>query len=179
MEERLDIFNQNRERTGESQTYKNVHLRGLLHKTVHVWIVNSKKQFLLQKRSKNKSAYPSYWDISAAGHIDSGETSLEAAKRETKEELGIDLPDSEFNLLDTIKQPIIKHSDIFIDNEFNDIYLIHRDINVSELKIQIDEVEEMRWVSKEEFEKWIRGEGEILVPHEEEYKILLHKFDTF
>ena len=53
-EEKLDIFNQNGEKTGESETYEYAHLNGLLHRTVHVWLVNSQKQILLQKRSKNK-----------------------------------------------------------------------------------------------------------------------------
>jgi len=176
MEERLDIFNLKGEKTSESETYENIHLRGLLHKTVHVWFLNSKQQFLLQKRANNKCSYPNYWDISAAGHIDSGETSLQGAKRETKEELGIDLLDSAFTLLTTIKQPITKHGDTFIDNEFNDVYLVHCDLTVSEFKLQAEEIAEVRWIDKNEFEKWIGCKGELLVPREEEYKILLSYF---
>lgn len=173
MKERLDIFNQLGEKTNKSETYDNIHLHGLLHKTVHVWFVNSKQQFLLQKRTSNKRAYPNYWDISAAGHINSNETSLQAAKRETREELGIDLPDSAFTLLATIKQSTVKHSDTFIDDEFNDIYLVHCNLDVSEFKLQKEEVAKMQWIDKKEFEKWIKGDGELLVPHDEEYKILL------
>lgn len=173
MEERLDIFNPDGEKTGESQTYADVHLRGLLHRTVHVWLMNSRKEFLLQKRSKDKRAYPDYWDVSAAGHIASGETSLRAAQRETQEELGVNLADSEFMLLATIRQPLVKHSDTFIDNELNDIYLVRCDLPLSEFKLAADEVQEMKWVGKEELLKWLRGEEEKLVPHEEEYRILL------
>ena len=172
MEKKLDIFNQNGEKTGESETYNNVHLYGLLHRTVHVWFVNSKKEFLLQKRANSEHAYSNCWDISAAGHINSGETSLQAAIRETKEELGINLPDSVFKFLTTIKRPIVNHSNIFIDNEFNDIYLVHCDFAISEFKLQIGEVEKVRWINKKEFKKWIKGEGETLVSHMEEYQKL-------
>ena len=173
MGEKLDIFDQNEEKTGESETDEHVHLNGLLHRTVHVWLVNSKKQILLQKRSKNKRIYPGCWDISAAGHINSGETSLQAATRETKEELGISLPESAFKFLTTIKQPTIKYSDNFIDNEFNDIYLVNRNFNMLKFILETNEVEEMKWVNKEEFERLINTRESTLAPHYKEYKILL------
>lgn len=44
------------------------------------------------------------WDISVGGHISAGQTSLEAAKRETAEELGQILSDKAFTFLFTIRQ---------------------------------------------------------------------------
>jgi isopentenyldiphosphate isomerase len=43
----------------------------------------------MQRRSKWKDRYPLKLDSSAAGHVDSGETYEEAARRELQEELGI------------------------------------------------------------------------------------------
>jgi isopentenyl-diphosphate delta-isomerase len=176
MEEYLDIFDEQGNNTQRSDTYDNIHRLGLLHRTVHVWLINSEKQILLQKRAKNKRAYPGYWDISAAGHIDSGATSLEAAKRETQEELGLDLPDSAFTFLFSVRQPIITHSETFIDNEFNDVYLVHSDVPISEMKIQKEELQAIRWIDIAEFELWLQGKGEAIVPHEEEYRKLLEIF---
>jgi len=64
-----------------SQTY-------LLHKVVHVLVFNTEGELLLQKRSKNKDIFPGKWDTSVGGHVLPGENILDAAKRETKEELG-------------------------------------------------------------------------------------------
>ena len=65
------------------------HEKGLWHKSVHVWIVNDKNEILLQYRSADKKLYPNTWDVSFAGHISAGESSIDAVIREGKEELGI------------------------------------------------------------------------------------------
>jgi len=173
MAEYLDILNEHGEKTGQTMTYDAVHAAGAIHRTVHAWLVNSRGQILLQKRSANKRAYPSMWDISVGGHISAGQTSLEAAKRETEEELGLTLPDSAFSFMFTIRQPRIIHGDDFIDDEFNDVYVVHCDAAIQDLKLPPDEVEEARWLDIEEFKKWVNGSGGPLVPHPEEYKRLL------
>lgn len=65
------------------------HNKQLIHRTVGVVIFNDQGQPLLQKRSKNKDLYPGLYTISASGHVNKGETYLQAAKRELMEELGI------------------------------------------------------------------------------------------
>ena len=46
-------------------------------------------EVLFQKRSPLVSGNPNKYDVSAGGHIDPGETPVEAAVREAREELGI------------------------------------------------------------------------------------------
>ncbi|MBS7614586.1 NUDIX domain-containing protein [Candidatus Bathyarchaeota archaeon] len=65
--------------------------RNLIHRSVYVFVVNNNKVFL-QKRSMSKDLYPGFFTASATGHVDYGEDYDEAAKRELKEELGIDAP---------------------------------------------------------------------------------------
>jgi 16S rRNA (adenine1518-N6/adenine1519-N6)-dimethyltransferase len=55
-------------------------------------IFNSRGELLLQRRSMWKDRNPGRWDSSAAGHLDSGETYAEAARRELREELGVEAP---------------------------------------------------------------------------------------
>eukprot|EP01119_Soliformovum_irregulare_P014431 TRINITY_DN3947_c0_g1_i2.p1 TRINITY_DN3947_c0_g1~~TRINITY_DN3947_c0_g1_i2.p1 ORF type:complete len:185 (+),score=48.17 TRINITY_DN3947_c0_g1_i2:17-571(+) len=75
-EEYLDVLDENGKFTGISHPRSQVHREGLWHRVVHVWIVNSKGQVLLQQRTLNKESWPGMWDISSAGHISAGEGSL-------------------------------------------------------------------------------------------------------
>jgi isopentenyl-diphosphate delta-isomerase len=66
-----------------------IHREGLRHRSVHLFIFNTRGELYLQRRSPAKDQYPEHWDSSAAGHLDPGETPREAAQRELGEELGI------------------------------------------------------------------------------------------
>jgi isopentenyl-diphosphate delta-isomerase type 1 len=61
----------------------------LIHRVAHVLVFNSQDQLLLQKRSMVKDVQPGRWDTSVGGHLEPGESYLEAAYREMNEELGI------------------------------------------------------------------------------------------
>jgi isopentenyldiphosphate isomerase len=64
----------------------------LIHRVAHVLVFNGKGELLLQKRSLRKDIQPCRWDTSVGGHLDPGEDYLQAALRETREELGIEAP---------------------------------------------------------------------------------------
>ncbi len=66
-----------------------VHAKGLLHRSVHIWVFNSRGELFLQKRAMIKDENPGYWDSSAAGHLNAGEGYRTSAHRELMEELGI------------------------------------------------------------------------------------------
>ena len=66
-----------------------IHRQGLMHRSVHILVFNSKGEFFIQKRSMSKDSNPGLWDSSAAGHVNSGEDYLGCATRELTEELGI------------------------------------------------------------------------------------------
>jgi isopentenyldiphosphate isomerase len=173
MEEYFDILDKKGEKTGESRSDTEAHRNGLTHRVVHVWLLNFKRQLLWQKRSKEKRVYPSQWDMSVARHVSAGQTSLEAAQKETEEELGLVVPDSNFQYLFTVEEHIVLNSGRFVNNEFQDVFLVRSDVSTSELKLAPDEVEEVRWIDIKDFEEWIKGEKEAVIPHEEEYRKLL------
>ena len=114
---------------------------------VHVWIMNSKNEFLIQKRSKFKRLYPNLWSITSGG-TDAGETTVETAYREVKEELGIEIRPEELELMMTYKR----------NHDFVDVYLAKKDIDLNDIVMQKEEVAEVKWVSSEELENLIKEE---------------------
>ncbi|MCH8156700.1 MAG: NUDIX domain-containing protein [Nitrospinae bacterium] len=68
---------------------REVHANGLMHRSVHILVFNSRGELFLQKRSPDKDENPGLWDTSAAGHVDSGEDYPASAQRELQEELGL------------------------------------------------------------------------------------------
>ncbi len=86
----LDIVDENGNPTGETVSRGEAHLKGIPHRTSHVWIVrmrDGKLQILLQKRSDDKDSYPGCYDISSAGHIPAGVDFIPSSVRELEEEL--------------------------------------------------------------------------------------------
>jgi isopentenyldiphosphate isomerase len=88
-DELLEIVDENGEVLGlapRSEVHGNPSLR---HRVVHVLVFNRRGELLLQKRSMRKDVAPGRWDTSVGGHVNPGESLLEAATRELMEELGV------------------------------------------------------------------------------------------
>ncbi|MBV8214482.1 MAG: ribosomal RNA small subunit methyltransferase A [Verrucomicrobia bacterium] len=66
-----------------------VHSQKLLHRAVHILVLNRAGEVFLQRRSYRKDTFPRKWDSSAAGHVDEGESYDACAGREVREELGL------------------------------------------------------------------------------------------
>ena len=69
-----------------------VHRENLIHRAVHIFVINKNGDLYLQKRSLQKDKNPGLWDSSVSGHLDAGEDYLTAATRELAEEIGIHSP---------------------------------------------------------------------------------------
>lgn len=85
----LEVFDEHGNRKGFASRAKCHCNKSLIHRVVHLLILNSKGELYLQKRAQNKDIQPGKWDISVGGHINIGEDPEEALKREAEEELGI------------------------------------------------------------------------------------------
>jgi 16S rRNA (adenine1518-N6/adenine1519-N6)-dimethyltransferase len=88
--ERFPVVDQS-DRVLGSASRAEVHGNNLRHRAVHILIFNDAGEVYLQKRSRRKDRHPLLWDSSAAGHVDASEEYDEAARRELKEELEIDI----------------------------------------------------------------------------------------
>lgn len=144
------------------------HKEGQWHRSVHVWIVNDNNQILLQHRCKEKTFFANCWDCAFAGHIGAGESSLESALREGEEEIGLKLTKSDLEFLFTFKDRLVWKDKI--SNEFVDVYLIRKNIDINKLVYQEEEVDDVKWMDIDEFfDNILNKKGDFLFHGEEEY----------
>ena len=135
--EKWDLYNAKREKSGITVCRGEIIPKGLYHLSVSVWIVNQQGQYLLSQRHPKKQ-YPLYWECTG-GSVLSGETSLQGAIREVKEELGILLtPGSEKLIYQSRRENV---------QDFYDVWLFHKDIKIEEMRLQETEVVDVQWVN--------------------------------
>ena len=152
MDEYLNIWNSDGQPTGKKCLKDEAHQKGLFHPTVHIWFYSSGHSLLLQKRSLNKEIFPGFWDVSVAGHVSAGESILDGAIREVKEEIGLDIKASDLKPLD-IRKNTNRFSNGVIDCEFQHVFLVKLDTELSQLRIQESEVDAIRLFSFEELQQ--------------------------
>ncbi len=174
--EYLEVLDEQGNKTGEVRSKEEVHDKGLWHKAVHVWFLNSKGELLLQLRAV-KDAYPNHWDISAAGHVVAGDDSIGSAIKETAEELGVFITPERIKFLGTVKQQAVINNHTYFNNEHDDIYLVKSDLKLSDFRFTDGEVKEVRWLPWQELKKWVEDKRPDLVPHPEEYALLFNYLD--
>jgi 8-oxo-dGTP diphosphatase len=160
--ERVIIVNEKDEIIGHKE-------RGTLEKediyrVSALWVINSKGEILLAKRHRNKTHHPGMWGPAVAGTVDEGESYGENIIKETEEEIG--LKDIKFKL-----GPKVRRTGEY--EHFTQWYLLTVDQKASEFKIQEDEVEVVKWFSKEELTDWMKTSPEKFLPSMPGYLELL------
>ena len=150
----------------EVQERDTVHRLGLLHATVHIWAVkkndDGKWEVLLQKRSSTKDSNPGCWDISSAGHIDTGDEKLESAVRELSEELGVRVNPAALLYIGYTHRKVLKpfYGKMWPDNQISYIYTYTGNVDIDDLFLQEEEVEEVRWMTADELRDRIGNDPE-------------------
>ena len=143
MDELIDILTPEGKPTNKTTLKSEAHKNGWYHATVHVWFYTDDKKVLLQKRASVKKVFPNLWDVSVAGHIGAGETIIDTAIRETKEEIGIDIKETDLIKIGYRKDEIV-HSNGILDNEFKHIFICRLDVPISKLTMQKGEVDDLQ-----------------------------------
>lgn len=172
MEEILDVYTRDGTYIGkEKKSYcRSKENRGVYYKPAWIWIVNSKGEVLVQKRANQKRYYPNKWDMSSAGHVTAGEATIQGAVREIEEELGIKVLEKELIFITEYL-----YDDIF---QLGQVYLLKKDIDISEMKLQTEEVSEVKWLKLEDFKQLFYSD--LFVPLEEEYrKVVLEMLKNY
>lgn len=112
---------------------------GEYHLVVHIWIRNSKGEYLIQKRSGKVNRWPGIWAATGGAAI-KGENSLTAALREVKEELGISFEPDMLKKIIRVKRK----------NALSDLWLACCDVDLKEIRMQKEEVSEVKYAGTSE-----------------------------
>ena len=156
MAEIIDLYNVDRVPTGKTAKRGDPLEDGTYRMVVHVCIFNSKGEMLIQKRADDIVRWPSYWDISVGGGARAGDTSRQAAERETAEEIGLSIDFSD-------RRPVIT---VNFSDGFDDFYTIEKDISLEDLNLQTEEVTDAKWATQKEIEDMI-DDGSFIPYHKE------------
>ncbi len=158
--EKRDLYDINRNLTGET-IYKGDSIPdGKFILVVLSFMQNSKGEFLIQKRSVQKgSKYGS-----TGGHAKTGETSIQAMMTEINEELSLNANEDELHLVYSGREDE--------DKIFFDLYYMKKDFSTNSLILQKKEVESVKWMTVDEI-KHLISTNEFFDNHVEEfYRIL-------
>jgi len=135
-----DVYNKDRIKTGNHMIRGDAFADGAYHLIVHACIFNSKNEMLIQQRQSFKEGWPNLWDFTVGGSAIVGDSSCSAIKRELFEEIGYEIDFSN----------VRPHFTINFTEGFDDYYLIEADVEIEKLNLQYEEVQGVKWASKNE-----------------------------
>lgn len=123
-----------------------VHRQGILHRAFSLMVFNDKGKILLQKRARNKYHSPGLWSNACCSHQRTGESLIEAVNRRVREELGFTCP---------CKEVFCFPYQVKFDNGLMEYEIDHVFFGYYNGKVipNRDEVEEIRWVSRDNLNK--------------------------
>ena len=145
MAEMLDIVDE-ADTVVAQATREAIHQGNHLHRATHMLVHNSQGDIFVQLRSMTKDMHPGLWDTSAAGHVDAGETYIDCAVRELREELGITIEADQLNEFLRI-EPSAKNG-----YEFVRVYMLKSD---GEITLEEAEIDDGRWLTTTTLDNWL------------------------
>ncbi len=161
-DEKLEIVNENDEVIG-LESRKIVHQKGLLHREIHIWFMTPNREIIFQHRAKDKDTYPDKLDATVGGHVDPGMTYDETAKKEGREETGMNLDLSKLKLIKKIQRKSIDEATGLINNTIRSQYVYLFEGDIKDLQIEKGKalgfeawkIEALHTLSKSEQDKFI------------------------
>jgi len=150
-DELWDVYDENRKLTGRLHRRGDYMTEGDYHLTVHIWMMNSRGEFLMTKRSPNKG-FPNKWETTGGSAV-AGDDSLTAALREVREETGLHLNPDCGQCLFSLKA----------DNNFADIWLFKQDFDLNDVVLLEGETCDVMYADWEQITK-LQNDG-MLVPY--------------
>lgn len=172
----IDVVNESGDVVGET-TRSEAYEKGLLHPAVNIVVVNSQGEIYIQERSSTKSAFPLYWDISAAEHLKSGESFNAAVLRGLQEELSITAPVKLLRPKHIQKSEYRKDGLVIKEYELVELYGTVYD---GTMKIDPNEIAQGMFIAKTELKEHIEdGKMQFTPWGLEEIRFLLQNLGVF
>jgi len=113
----------------------------ILHPVIHLHVVSSNGKILLQKRKITKKIQPGKWDTSVGGHVSYGETIEDALIRESEEEISV-----------TPVNPVFIFSYVWESKVEKELVNSYKLVYDGEVKMLESEIDELRFMSREDIE---------------------------
>lgn len=154
--EYIQIVDKNGNFTGEIKEREEVHHKNLLHNEISIFIINDKNEVLLEKRSPNKKYSPNKWGL-CGGHVSAYEGLEEAALREGKEELGLEISLNKLHPFGKREFILDQTNSYFIYS-----YYVKSNLKENEFILQKEEVSEVKWVNIDTIIEMILSHNESL-----------------
>ena len=126
--------------------------KGDYHIVIHSWVVNSNDEVILTKRHSSKKICPNMWECTE-GSIVAGESSVEGAVRELKEEIGLNFKIADAKFFASF---VLDFSNTIIDS-----YFFKRDVDINDLVLQENEVSEAIIVNEKVYREMCKN-GDIV-----------------
>lgn len=164
--ELIDVLNDKREKIGKICDRNSLN-DGEYRLSVHIWIINKNNEILLQKRSEKLKKYPGMWG-NTGGAVKKDENSFGAIRREVKEELGLTIEKEKTIFIATFKRC----------NDFVDVWPLKDDIKIEDIKLQKDEVCDVKFVNIDLFNKMYNS-GDIIQSSTEYFKMYIERYMKF
>lgn len=140
MKEYWDLLDENKQPVNQIHQRGKIIPKGYYHTVVQIWTMNYKHELLLTQRDWDKP-WGGYWEITA-GSVLAGETNLQGAIRELEEETGIKAEETQLQYLGYLME----------NDAFYESYLLVKDLDIRNIRLQEHETCNARFVSKETLE---------------------------
>ncbi len=149
--ERIDLFDKDDRPLGRTVDRHHPRTKDEYRRITELWIRRPDGRWLIQQRAATKKMFAKKWSCSVSGSQSAGESPMDTALRETKEELGLELSPDAGHFFDRITD----------ENVHFHIFLFDHDVTEEELTPEPMEVEAVRFVTREEMDRMIEA-GDML-----------------